>query len=49
MDRITLKKIAQERNDTPTYFIAAVLKETLEENPKEILKLDLEVLMESVI
>lgn len=35
-----LKKIAQERNDTPTYFIAAVLKETLEENPKEILKLE---------
>ncbi len=35
-----LKKIAQERNDTPTYFIAAILPDTLDENPKEIRKLE---------
>lgn len=35
-----LKKIAQERNDTPTYFIAAVLEENLGDNPKEITKLE---------
>ncbi len=40
-----LKKIAQERNDTPTYFIAVILPDTLDENPKEIRKLETMVQM----
>lgn len=35
-----LKKIADEDHDTPTYFKAVILDETIESNPKEIRKLE---------
>jgi len=35
-----LKKIAKERHDSPTYFLAVVLEDTFEDNPKEIRKLE---------
>ena len=40
-----LKKIAKERKDSPTYFIAAVLPDTLDEKPKEIRRLETMVQM----
>ena len=35
-----LKKIAQEKKTTPTYFKAVILDDTLESNPKEIRRLE---------
>ena len=35
-----LKKIAEKNHSTPTYFIAVILPDTLEDNPREIKKLE---------
>lgn len=35
-----LKQVAAEKNNSPVYFLAVVLDETLDQNPKEIMRLE---------
>ena len=37
---LTLNKVYDEDNKSPRYFLAVVLEETLDENPKEIMRLE---------